>query len=657
MASDNSASYGYAWKCNKSKDKPGYAYTDVTYRWKDVKGRTQKVGNEFHILKTHPDPGRATDSLYITFRVKISNLDLRISENQELLSFIPTGLMGDAYEHSDSVKVVSAKGSSFGKFSIKDFQKMGSPSGYFDLKFAFSYPELLASKLLTDDMDNNPATDPQYRFYLLRSLLTRLYWHGGFDLALDYVEVEDQIHWELRTNPASWKARINRRLRDLVNTPHGDVIKHFYSKDEPCQPQLSSFAILQSMIDPDLPQLMSATYDIEYRNFANNENPSLFDQVDIARQLGQPRFFLPDMYPVKPESNFSPDQKNFVQEAIDHQVLRVYRESKAYTQAKSERTFYPVVQAFGYWNGKSWVSWMQPPRATQKALFYLPLCYAPDGIFSFYLSSIINEKTGAGDYCAIRSVGGKELSTDNSIWDITQAVNPSLKFYGTLLKDWQWLGASTIMTEELTSSQPLQQHGVNNLSVVKTGKGSYEGYIECGYYLDPAGALAIFAVNRRGDYFIGTMQDAMRYPDQVHPDSYDKYYKQFEPQTLSLSLQNGAFGSFPALYNPLDNMLVSGDKERVNIALEAGEGKLLKLVSSLPENLKKGSYTLKAAAYLKNRTVLNKKACVSCEGDLTLLPNCTLVLKKGSTLNVKGKLIQMPGSKIESQGKLLIGSN
>ncbi|MDD4309319.1 MAG: hypothetical protein PHO32_02975 [Candidatus Cloacimonetes bacterium] len=657
LFADNSASYGYAWKCAKNKDKPGYAYTDLTYRWKDSKGKAQKLGNEFHILKDSSQPAPATDSLYVTFRVKISNLEQRSMESQVLLSFIPQGFLGSIYDFGDSVNVVSAKGSNYGKLTLKDYRIKGSPTDFFDLKFAFSYPELLASKLLTDDLDDNPATPPLDKLYLLQSLLTRLYWHGGFDLTLDYVEIEDQIHFELRTNTAYWKTKINQRLRDLVNTPHGDVIKHVYSKDEPFQPQLSSYAILQSLIEPDLPQLMSATYDIEYRKFANSTNPSLFNQVDLSRQLAKPRFFLPDMYPVKPESNFSPDQKNFIQESIDHQVLRVYRESKAYSDAEPGRTFYPVVQAFGNWDGKYWVAWAQPPRATQKALFYLPLCYAPDGIFSFYITAIVNPGTGAGNYCAIRSVGGKELSTDNQIWGITQKVNPELKFYGALLKNWKWLGATTIMTNDQKSNQLMQNHGVKDISVVKTGKGSYEGYVECGYYLDESGAPAIFAVNRRGDYFIGTMQDAMRYPDRVHPDSYDTYYKQFDPQTLSLSFQSGAFGTYPALYNPLDNSLIMGDKDTISLGLEAGEGKLLKLVSSLPATLKKGKYSLNATAFLSNRTVLEKKASVICEGDLTLLPNCTLVLKKGSTLNVKGKLIQMPGSKIESEGKLLISGN
>lgn len=649
---DEAASYGHVWLCDKTNDKPGYAYTDITYRWQDSKGLANKLARDVRVFKTNPDAGRATDSLRVTFRVKISKLEQRANLNQVLLSYHPLGYLGSEPQFTDSVVVAHAKGEAFGKFTMRDFFAKGSPRGYFEISFALGYPELLASGIMTDDLDKNPSTEASEWYYFMNSLLTRLYWHGGFDLNLDYVEIEDQMHYDLRNNKSAFKERINRRLRELVELPNGDNISHIYCIDEPFQTQLNSFATIQELIDPKLPQVMTASYDINFKQYIMSDNKRYWDMVDVVRKQAKPNYFMPDMYPIKPGISYTPGERNFIQDIIDLQVLRVYRESKLYTLEDSGRKFYPTVQAFGRWDGKYWMSWMMSPKATQRALLFLPMCYAPDGIFSFYLTSVVNEKTGVGDYCPISGVGGKTLATDNFLFEVTKDVNPQLEYYGKMLKQWNWLGASTIMTENINRPDYFMANGIEDIKVEKSGIGNYEGYVECGFYKDGNDHIALFAVNRRTDEFTGGKADKMKYPDQVAPNMYQERYIQYPPQTLKIDFSPNQNGAYPALYNPFSKTLWNSSNNSARVSIAAGDGLMLQVVESMPEKLKKGSYILKEDAIIQGNISVEKKAVVICKGDLVLLPGTTLTLKKGSNLRVEGKLIINEGAKLTSYGNL-----
>ena len=183
---DATTSYKHTWKCTANKDNPGFAYTDITFRWLDTEKKANKLGHEVRIFKTNPSPGRSSDSLRVTFRVKLSNMSVTSEKNVTLLTYYPLGFVGNSVQFVDSILVASSKGNSFGKFALSDYRAMGSPKEYFNLTFALSYSDLLSSKIMTDDFDNNPNTAPTEWWYYLYSMLTRLYWHGGFDLELDY---------------------------------------------------------------------------------------------------------------------------------------------------------------------------------------------------------------------------------------------------------------------------------------------------------------------------------------------------------------------------------------------------------------------------------------------------------------------------------------
>lgn len=659
QVSDPDASYEHAWQCSQKRDKAGYAFTDITYRWENRRGESVKMGQGFLIHNTHQISIKDTDSLYVKYRIKLDKINPSLREDEVLFSFSPMGYLGRATEFADSsmVKHSFAKQTGFSSnFTVRDFKALGQPKGYFDLELRMSYNDLRESGLLTNDFSYNPSADGNWWWYGFRGFSPRLYWNGNCDLSLDYLELEDQIHRNFRTQPDVYRSRINQRLRELTSLPHGNIIRNFYPLDEPYQTHQNSFRELNSMIDSDLPTMFTASYDIEHQEFLMGDGKSYFDQVSLVREQMKPSIIAPDIYPMKPGINFNQGQGEFIQTVFDKKLLKVYQECKDYSLEQEGREFYPIVQTFGRWNGKQWVSWVLPPKATQKAMLYLPFCYGLDGLMSYLFTGLLNAK-GEGDYAQCLAYDMNPLSTDTHTWDVVSELNPKLKYYGSLIQGWKWLFANTIQTEDAASQVDVKTLGIEKLNVQQNGNGIYEGYIQCGYYLDEAGMPAIFAVNRRTDYLKDVAITDKRNSSIIPPSEYQKYYAEFAAQDLKINLIKGAYGSFPAVLDPLDSFLAIADGNQITVSLAAGEGKMLKLVSTLPANLKKGNYTLKNTAVLKDKVVLNKKSNVTCEGDLHLLENCTLVLKKGSSLTVTGKIIQAASAKIESEGRLIIAGD
>jgi hypothetical protein len=675
---DPDASYENAWKCIPGKDQEGFAYTDITYRWKDNNGNATKLSDEIRYYNTHQEQDKNADSVYISLRIKVENIKPQMRSDAVLFSFTPMGFKGRPTEFVDSVQLslsnsaaptallnksnslgskaqrevrLARKQGNPGDFTYADYLALGSPTGYFELEYAISFKQLLSTGLLSGDLDFNPNTGDSWWWIVQRGFSPRLYWYGNCELSLDCIDLEDQLHRNFRTQPELYKTKINQRLRDFTTIPHGDIIRYFYTMDEPFQPQLNSYKELQEIVSPDLPPTFTTFYDIMHHKFAMADNKSWFDHVDLARTYVKPRILLTDIYPIKPNISFNPDKPNFLQDVLDNQLIKTYTDSKDYCLLDNQRKFYPITQIFGYWDSVNWLSWMQPPAATQKALLYLPLCFQPNGVFSYRLHGFI-QPNGAGEYAAVSAMPDGSVIENSYIWDTVVKANPRIEYYGNLLKDWQWLGVDTAFTKSKNLSSRLARSGIVNTSVAKSGKAIYYGYIECGYYLDNNERGAIFAVNRRTNYFTGKDKDKYPASGKVPPQMYADYYQEFEPQTLVVTLDADAVVNNPALYDPMDKKLYPSKKQVVQVELAAGEGKLLQLVTCLPSKVKKGTRTYAGPIYIHDKAVIPKKANVICDGDLILMPGSSLTVKKGGSLTVNGKLIRSDGSNLKSVGTL-----
>jgi hypothetical protein len=669
---DPEASYEHTWRLVPGRDQEGYAYTDITYRWKDQQGMAVKLSDEMRFYNTHQAKSSSTDSLYITLRIKIGDVVPELRSDALLFNFDPSGYPGRPREFDQAVKLgleksaaplakqansrkapnrLSARKGHTGDFTYADYLALGSPKEYFELEYAISYNDMDKGGIFSGDLDFNPNTSDSWWWIVMRGFSPLLYWQGNCELSLDYIDVEDQMHRNVRTRPELYRSGINQRLRDLVRLPHGDIIRYCYTMDEPFQPNMDSYRLMQSLVDPDLPKPITTFYDIMHRRFAMADGKSYYDHIDLARNLIQPQTLMTDIYPVKPNVNFNSGEPNFLQDVLDHQLLRSYYESKKYVEQDDKRLFYPVVQAFGYWDGVNWLSWMMPPQATQKALLYLPLCYQPDGMVTYRLFGFVHED-GRGEYAPLIADPKGKADEYPYIWDTVVKANAKAKAYGQLMQSWTWLDASTAMPRKQSTGARVAQTGINQVQVTKSGRGDYKGYIECGYYLDDAGNPAVFAVNRRTDTSLRNKKSQYQANIKIPPQHYESYYAQHQPQTLVVSLRKGLMSKYPALYDPIDKQLFPGKNTSISVEIAAGESQLLQLVETLPAKLKKGKHSLDATCVLSGKTVLKAKANLVCKGDLVLLPGSSLHLEKGSSLQVLGKLIRMDDTVLNSQGDL-----
>lgn len=678
-SSDAGASYGHVWNCLPGRDKAGYAYTDITYRWKDKNGNAVKLSDEIRLYNTQKGKGPDTDSLYFRFRLKLSGFSPSISASTPLFTVSPTGKMGKqneletaaqlnlALSNEPSVKVegifkeksaapgkitLQSANAKQGIFSYEDYLRLGKPNGFIELEYAISYEQLKQTKLLTADLDHNPANEDSWWWFNIRGLSPLLYWHGNCELSLDYIEIEDQIYRNLRTQPDVYAEKIKQRVDKFLKLPHGDVIKHFYTMDEPFQANLSSLKLLREMLPKTGYSTMTTIYDTKYRELAMDDGQTYYDHVAFAREFLEPDYMMTDIYPVKPGLRYAPKEPNFIQEVLQNRMLKTYRECKEYSLKRPERKFFPVVQAAGWWSGKQWLSWCMPPQATQLALIYLPLCYQPDGIMHYRLHGFV-QKDGSGEYAPIIAAPDGLAKEYQYLYEPVKNANPRAKYYAKHLLELKWLGADTAHKNKQTPAKTVAAMGITQTQVVKSGGGDYSGYIECGYYLNEANQLTVMAVNRRTDYFNKPGKDGPANPDQVHPDNYAKYFSAYKPQTLRLHLQKNLLGPAPALYDPYDNSLWVGKKDRVELSLAAGEGRMLSLVSSLPAKVKKGSYRFTHPLILGGKTLIAKQGKIVCEGDLILLPGSSLTLSKGSEVIVHGRVIRMEGSVVNAGGKFV----
>lgn len=574
--SDPGASYDHVWFAARERDRSGWLYTDVNYRFKDRHGNTVKLIDEIRFHKTHLDAKADQDSIYFTYRVKLSNIASDLSADTPLLGMEFYGHAGDKHTFGEKKAVLlSQKGNQDSRklFTVADYRKLGSPTEFFDLHLNISYNDLRASGLMTDDLDNNPNTSAHWWWYVLRHFAPGLYWYGKSDVSLDYIEFEDEIYRKLRLNTAAYQKGINARIQEHLDLPNGRIIKHMYSMDEPFQTQLASFRKMQSLIEPGKPSLLAASYDVDHREFRQNKKGDFWEFQALTRAIAEPRDIMPDIYPIQPRVHYEPYAgEYFLQNVIDHQLTKYYRDSKEYSRENGK--FYPIVQTFGYWSGQRWYSWTLPPKATQKALLMLPFCYGADGQYHYQLQGAVNSANNSGYLAPLVGIDSKKIEHNPYTYDVVKELNPRILGIGTELKSWEWLGASTVMMRSNYPELEFSKTPIRKLRVKQACNGLYEGYIETGLYQNAKGETAIFAVNRRSNYFVYGRKH--KHPDFTPLEQYDNAYKEFEPQTLIIELGHAHRNA--TVLDHETGKSYSAKNGKVSVPLAAGEGKLLKIV-------------------------------------------------------------------------------
>ena len=588
------ASYGWAWQASMGKDRPGWLFTDLRYRWPNKNGAYVRFGKEFVLRQLDP-PGHENSFIRVTYRFRIGTVkkDLRIDE--PLLRFDVSGyeLQGGVFSAQARVlrHLNQDRGLTETVFRLNDLL-LSSGGDFTEITLRIPYSDLLAANLLSADHDGDPATPDSQELLRLVNLNPRLWWYGNCDVELDYVEIEDQLHHDLVTNRTVMRQGIQERMLSLVAAGAGNL-SGFYTFDEPHLGQFAGFKLIEDAAHEAGTRVFTAVYDYQGKNFVlDKQNQVYYDHVDAFRKLAQPQIIAPDIYPLAPDLKWGPKDRGsglFIQDVLDQKLLRVYRGSMLYRDEGKGRSFLPIVQVLGNWvknsGGDRWLTWIQPPSATQKALLYLPLCYKPDGIIHYRLR-VFPDAEGYGNRAVLFSQRGAknfpDPEPDPIAWPAVASSNLRVLGYGKIIRGLTWLSAETIGTKKAPNSRWQKKNLIKRLQVLKQGNGDYEGFVQCALYQDAEDKPWFMLVNRRGNFFRpGTITDPLYVPDR----EFAEYFPEAEAQILTLTFDRkklAAYGPDPGLWDPHDRMFHPIINSEAHISLPAGEGRLLQLVANKP---------------------------------------------------------------------------
>ncbi|MCB5223664.1 MAG: hypothetical protein WCY21_03425 [Candidatus Cloacimonadaceae bacterium] len=578
------ASNGWVWQANKGRDSQGWIFTDLRYRWPNQGGAYVRLGKEFLIHDSQNPDGQ----LYIKFRLRILDTQKNLSADAPLLNFSLCGYEYSANGHSSQVRVLThlfqGRRQTVTYFNLND-HLLSKSGDFIELELQVPYAALLEANLLKTGVSNDPKGMAR-----LVNLNPRIWWYGNCDVEVDWVSVEDQIHHDLRPETASGlSAALGKRMNELQKRAPGNL-SGFYLMDEPRAGQFAGRNLVQQEAKKQGIPVIAAVYDYLYQQYPINEKSGVYyDNVEAFYKNAEPEIITPNIYPLSPNLKWSPRDGNpgpFIQNLLDEKLISIYRKSMEYRDGAQGRGFIPIVQVLGSWTqnaeGNQWQSWIQPPTATQKVLLYLPLCFAPDGIFHYRLREFQNEQ-GIGNRAATFSqVGAKSYPDpveDPISWPAVFESNPRVLEYGKALKNLSWLGTEVIGTAKSQGKKWHKQSLTKSAQVQKRGNGDYEGYVQCAWYQDGDGTPWFMMVNRRANYFKPLVANEPRF---VPPSDFELCFPEAEPQILVINFDKkklANWGKNPALYDIYEQTLYPIQNNQVQILLPAGEGRLLKLVA------------------------------------------------------------------------------
>jgi hypothetical protein len=650
------------WLCNKNTHVPGYAYGDLYYRWDAYSLYLRNVGKEFYIKKLEtPD----TDNfLYINYSFYISDINPGLPMNTPLLTFAPTAF---SYPSNALTAISHYYGSTLAEntdFTYGDYLATGvGDENRINCTIKISYSKLIELNLVyPDDVEGTNSWK-----IVLHNINPRLYWAGNCNLRLDYIEIEDQLFHNMKEVDAAGAITLkeeykNGMLSAISTLVPNDYINNFagiLSLDEPRQGQWESFRMVQNAL-PTSMDIMTATYDQHYRVFKMDVAgvEKYYSHIDAFKSVATPKIIMPDIYPLRAIDGYtnwnSADNSSFdLQDLLDEKIVSNYKLARYNDSLAQSNKFYPVVQAFGNWKNNRWNEHILPPPAMQKMLLYLPLCFKPDGIFSYRLfgynwisptpsSPPIDIASLITDYYPDNTASAPVVNLP--VYNAVKEANKKIAVYGNIINNssnnLNWLGSNTLglssgYPDGNVSGLPLSEIKVLSEPSIQL----YQGFVQCGYYQDTLGNNSFMIVNRRANYFNDIDHSS---PIYVPLGDYETSFPEFNYQTVAFTLNASAYtnyGSFPALYDPADSLIYVSSLDSILVAINPGDGKLLQMCSSLPPVVT-GNSTVKNIAYLSGDIDIETGATVTIlPGTITtVFPQSTITVKSGAQLSIAGEV-------------------
>ncbi|HHZ14564.1 MAG TPA: hypothetical protein GX398_00405 [Candidatus Cloacimonetes bacterium] len=573
-------SNAYAWVCDAaSGDKAGLVLGEPIHRWKAAgAARPNFLGPE---LKFYPNADRE-NRLYIRLALmwddmpedaKIAQVGLKVlnkafEAGKDKDPYVELPLISAHPEFYDTV------------ITNKDYAGVNKDPDTGAYIFEFYTPLFnLGSKIYTVAYDGN----------FFDHISPTLHWFGDGRLAVDYVELEDELHKALHTDNHPMKLALDKRLHDIDQIPNSETISHFYGKDEPPQGNFSAFNMLEKYIAEKSHHLITAT-NVVNANLQKAGGLPPYLHYDLFLEKAKPNTVMLDPFAllefgagpgtfIRWNKNFK--HRLFIQNKLDSMVLDHYWELTNAVKRSPEHkdtTLLYAVQTFGEKviprESREWLYFM-PPLNMMKCLKLLPLCYAVDGVLDFALASNREHEFPYQDdrYNRLTPIHHDEnylnprtMEDESFIKTITET-NDKIKVYGPLIKELSWEDAYCVSGRG--KNKKPHSEIIKSISVRKTDNSPYHGYVQCGEYTNDEGLPTIMLVNRRAVFKKGK------------PGLADwKLEKEFEnapDQSVRITINpvdNQAYG----LYDPYLNNLYVSDNLVFEVVLAAGDGALLQIV-------------------------------------------------------------------------------
>jgi len=644
---DIDASKKYTWICHPDSTDIGYAYADLQSRW-DVSANNYPLVNG--LFRVQRPIGNLTDNncFNITYRVKMENIPTMPPDTPllyfRIIGYTCTNQVWNAPIPVTPIHVttdtpVGPYTIQNGVFKYSDYLSIGSPIIYFDVTAKVTYQQLVNLGLMGN--------------YNIASLNPRLFWYGNNKLSLDYITIEDSQYRQIDQADASFRTAVKNRVDHIADlSTNVEAIMTF---DEPTQAQFSAYRVIQEMITGSSVLPMTAV-NRRGSNFAISQNQT-YNHYAVFKQQIAPKILMPDPYPVVGNVDWStntPDDGHLQQE-LDSMVRDVY--DFVSRKCNADTLFYPVVQAFGSWDGNQFKwsdSFMRPPKATQKMLQFLPLCFGANGIFNYRLYGL-HALDGSGDYCALYtnfvSTDPRMYSqpyVDHDTFDALKECNPRVRKYGELLNEsgvvWNLaavLADTGIDAVNVEYPVNLSNYMLSEIHLGPETSAYYKGFIQMGFYTDAADNPYFMLVNRRSNYFDGNL--GIPAANLVPPNSnYQRYFPEFPDQAVRFvpnEASHNTYGTHVAMYDPFDNAIYPTQGGEINAQIGPGDGILLHMCSSLPASVTDNA-VIKTLSYLSGTITIEDSTIVSIlpGTDTTMLPGSSITVKRGSALNLSGDL-------------------
>ncbi len=676
----------YTWKCDPDSHDAGVIIDSLTYRWHEYyignngacnNNPLSTIGKEFQFAYRNAfndDNYLEGNKLYVSFIYKINDS----ADNSDCLTFAlklfgkRPGDLEDSWQNIEIGNTVSPEEENTmftytaAELLDDDYSSIANPSNPDGFRKVTFYLEL--EDLLLDDNQFLKGADTRSQGYLanmyanlrLKGIMPYVYWEGNHEIELDYVEIEDDIHKLLDDSTISNTATlIENRINQYINQ---NGVVRLYTKDEPTFTHFDSYKKLEQLFSNDQNINILTTNNLEsYVLKKNNgERFSHLNLFDIKTQQ-EAKEIMVDYYPLKSHANWNdPDSNNmFIQFFIDWYASATYRRAKFIAD---DRPLYAVPCTTGRWDtvDSCWDYYQYPTINMVKCLQYLPLCYGVDGVIDYrlYSTSTANEVIW---YALLDTEGG---ITETPQYEAIKQANAKLEVYGPILKDLEWIDATTISTNGIddlhtginaniynnndeglfySDSDPYFSTSDISINPDSDNNDLYNGYVHIGFFKDTDNYPTYMLVNRRTDYVNGTATN-MKYIDhETMTKEYDQQtdFIEASSQFVEFDLDQNIvdeFGEYVALFDPASkHSYYKNESAEICVEIDPGEGIMLELASTLPDVITE-NITLKSKVLIDatNTIVIPQNFIIETDETSKVYINQNIQISNGAKLILRG---------------------